>query len=138
MKRDLPAGRRLPHPSHSSPSQGRQQAVSVGSPAAVLAVVPHLLGFVPSKSLIVIGAGPPRGRVHLTLRFDLPDPPDAAAASDIAQHAVTVLTSQRQAMAVVVGYGPGHLVTPIADLIRDQARQAGLELRDVLRVQDGR
>ena len=86
----------------------------------------------------MIGAGPPRGRVHLTLRFDLPDPPDAAAASDIAQHAVTVLTSQRQAMAVVIGYGPGHLVTPIADLIRNQAGQAGLELRDVLRVQDGR
>jgi len=86
----------------------------------------------------VIGAGPPRGRVHLTLRFDLPDPPDAAAATGIAQHAVSVLTGQRQAMGVVIGYGPGHLVTPIADRIRDEAKRAGLELRDVLRVEDGR
>ena len=138
MKRDLPPGRNLPHPDHPGPPPGRPQPVSVGSPAAVLAVVPHLLGFVPSKSLIVIGAGPPRGRIHMTLRFDLPDPPDPAAARDIAQHAVAVLTSQRQAMAVVIGYGPGHLVTPIADLIRDEARQARLDLRDVLRVQDGR
>jgi hypothetical protein len=138
MKRDLPPGRNLPHPDHPGPPPGRPQPVSVGSPAAVLAVVPHLLGFVPSKSLIVIGAGPPRGRIHMTLRFDLPDPPDPAAARDIAQHAVAVLTSQRQAMAVVIGYGPGHLVTPIADLIRDKARQARLDLRDVLRVQDGR
>jgi Domain of unknown function (DUF4192) len=138
MKRDLPPGRKLPHPGHPTPPPGPQQAVSVGSPTAVLAVVPHLLGFVPSKSLIVIGAGPPRGRIHLTLRFDLPDPPDSAAARDIAQHAVAVLTSQRQAMAVVIGYGPGHLVTPVADLIRDEARRARLDLRDVLRVEDGR
>jgi Domain of unknown function (DUF4192) len=138
MKRDLPPGRKLPHPAHSSPPPAAQPAVSVGSPAAVLAVVPHLLGFVPSKSLIVIGAGPPRGRIHMTLRFDLPDPPDSAAARDIAQHAVAVLSGQRQAMAVVIGYGPGHLVTPVADLIRDEARRSGLGLRDVLRVEDGR
>jgi hypothetical protein len=112
--------------------------VRVGSPAAALAVVPHLLGFVPSKSLIVLGAGPPRGRINLTLRFDLPDPPDPAAARAIAEHAVSVLTSQRQVMAVVVGYGPGRLVTPVADAIRDQVPRAGLELRDVLRVEDGR
>jgi hypothetical protein len=74
----------------------------------------------------------------MTLRFDLPDPPDPAAAKAIAEHAVSVLTSQRQAMAVVIGYGPGHLVTPIADIIRDQAPRAGLDLRDVLRVEDGR
>ena len=137
MSANLPAGRNLPHP-HRPSHPPTPQAVSVGSPAAVLAVVPHLLGFVPARSLIVLGAGPPRDRVHLTLRFDLPDPPDAAAASAIAEHAVAVLTSQRQAMAVVIGYGPGRLVTPVADRIRDEARQAGLDLRDVLRVEDGR
>jgi hypothetical protein len=100
--------------------------------------VPHLLGFVPHKSLIVIGAGSPRGRIHVTLRFDLPDPPDPAAVKGIAEHAICVLASQRQALAVVIGYGPGQLVTPIADLIRDKASRAGLDLRDVLRVEKGR
>jgi hypothetical protein len=100
--------------------------------------VPHLLGFVPSKSLIVIGAGPPRGRIHLTLRFDLPDPPSTRAARDVAQHAVSVLTGQQQALAVAIGYGPGHLVTPFADAMRKATRRAGLELRDMLRVEGGR
>ncbi|HYZ55064.1 MAG TPA: DUF4192 domain-containing protein [Streptosporangiaceae bacterium] len=138
MRKNSPAGRRAPHPSQSGAPRPARRAVRVDSPAAVLAVVPHLLGFVPHKSLIVIGAGPPRGRIHVTLRFDLPDPPDPAAAKGIAEHAVSVLTSQRQAMAVVIGYGPGQLVTPIADIIRDQALRAGLDLRDVLRVEDGR
>jgi Domain of unknown function (DUF4192) len=147
MTRNLPAGRDLPHPGHPGRPQNPPtpptppappRIVSVGSPAAVLAVVPHLLGFVPASSLIVLGAGPPRGRIHVTLRFDLPDPPAAVAASTIAQHAVAVLTRQRQAMAVVIGYGPGRLVTPVIDLIRAEAKQAGLELRDALRVEDGR
>jgi Domain of unknown function (DUF4192) len=123
----------------NNPPPGRRPpSVRVGSPAAVLSVVPHLLGFVPSKSLIVIGAGPPLDRVHVTLRFDLPDPPSPRVARDIAQHAVSVLTGQRQALAVAIGYGPGHLVTPFADAIRKAARHAGLELRDVLRVESGR
>ncbi|HEY0718220.1 MAG TPA: DUF4192 domain-containing protein [Streptosporangiaceae bacterium] len=123
---------------NNPPSDPRPPSVRVGSPAAVLSVVPHLLGFVPSKSLIVLGAGPPRDRVHVTLRFDLPDPPRPRAARDIAQHAVSVLTGQRQALAVAIGYGPGHLVTPLADAIRTAAGRAGLELRDVLRVDNGR
>lgn len=137
MTGNLPAGRRLPPPDRSG-SAAAPRPVQVGSPAAVLAVVPHLLGFVPSRSLVVIGAGSPRGRIHLTLRFDLPDPPDKDAALDIARHAASVLSRQRQPLAVVVGYGPGHLVTPIADALRDEASRAGIELRDVLRVENGR
>jgi hypothetical protein len=125
-----PAGTRQP--------AAQERRIRIGSAKALLSVVPNLLGFVPSKSLVVIGAGPPHGRIHLTLRFDLPDPPDQRAARDIAQHATSVLAGQRQALAVVIGYGPGHLVTPIADIFRDEAPRAGLELRDVLRVEDGR
>jgi hypothetical protein len=142
MTKNPPPGPHPPHP-HPGPPRpddppGPQQTVQVGSPAAVLAVVPHLLGFVPSKSLIVIGAGPPLDRVNVTLRFDLPDPPDTRTARDIAQHAVSVLTGQQQALAVAIGYGPGSLVTPVADAIRKAARRAQLELRDVLRVEGGR
>src|SRR5581483_708492 len=54
------------------------------------------------------------------------------------QHAVSVLTGQQQALAVAIGYGPGRLVTPFADAIRKAARRAGLELRDVLRVENDR
>ena len=112
--------------------------LSVGSPAAVLAIVPHLLGFVPAKSLVIIGAGQPRGRIHVTFRFDLPDPPDPDATAAIAAHAVTLLNRQELTVAIVIGYGPGPLVTPLTDAIRQTMTGTGLELRDVLRVDEGR
>jgi hypothetical protein len=112
--------------------------VQAGSPAALLAIVPHLLGFMPESSLVVIGTEPPRSRVKVTLRYDLPDPPDAGAAADIAAHAVGVLGSQRLTEMVAVGYGPEPLVTPVTDALRDAAWKAGIELPDFLRVEDGR
>ena len=59
-------------------------------------------------------------------------------AADIAEHAVGVLGSQRLAAMMAVGYGTETLVDPVAGALRDAARRAGIELRDVLRVQDRR
>ena len=112
--------------------------VRAGSPAAPLTLVPHLLGFVPEASLVVIGVAPPRDRIRVTLRYDLPDPPEPGLAADIVAHAVGVLRTQRLTAAVAVAYGPQTLVTPVADELRDAARQAGIDLREFLRVQDGR
>jgi len=112
--------------------------VRAGSPAALLAIVPHLLGFVPEASLVVIGTAPPRDRVKVTLRYDLPDPPDTALAADIATHAVGVIAAQRLTAVVAVGYGSEPLVSPPAEVLRDAFREAGVELREFLRVQDGR
>ena len=110
----------------------------VDSPAALLAVIPHLLGFVPAASIVVIGLTPPRDRVRVTLRYDLPDPPDADLVADIAGHAVGVISSQQLTAAIAVGYGPGPLVTPVADAVRDAAQRAGIDLHDFLRVEGGR
>src|SRR5215831_20602823 len=49
--------------------------VRVSGPADMLAVVPHLLGFHPRLSFVVIGAGGARQRVDIGFRYDLPDPP---------------------------------------------------------------
>ena len=112
--------------------------VRMGSPGELLAVVPHLLGFVPQASLVVIGTAPPRDRIKVTLRYDLPDPPGAGIAADIAAHAVGVIGSQQLTAMTAVGYGTEVLVDPVAYALRDAARQAGIDLRDVLRVEDGR
>jgi hypothetical protein len=116
----------------------RQPRVRVSSPADVLAVVPHLLGFHPGKSLVVMGVGRPRARVQLAFRYDLPDPPDPVHAADIAEHAAEVLRHRRLSSVIGVGYGPGALVTPVADALAAALREARLRLHELMRVEDGR
>src|SRR6185437_12225203 len=56
--------------------------VKVGSADGILAVVPHLLGFHPANSLVVLGIGGPHARIRLAFRYDLPDPPQEALSKD--------------------------------------------------------
>ena len=89
-------------PSHSPEPQPdiTLPRVRVSGPADILAVVPHLMGFHPRLSFVVIGAAGARRRVELGFRYDLPDPPGAEAAADIAGHAIAVL-AQRGARTVI-------------------------------------
>jgi len=117
---------------------GLRCRVRIGSADGILAVVPHLLGFRPKDSLVVLGVGGPHARIRLAFRYDLPDPADDEVASDIAEHAVGVLGRQRLAMAVAVGYGPGAAVTPVMDVLAPALRDAGIAVQDMLRVDGGR
>jgi hypothetical protein len=127
---------------HSAGNPGafsRQPRVRVSAPADVLAVIPHLLGFHPSKSFVVIGAGRrPRERIELAFRYDLPDPPLAGHAAEIAEHAAAVLRQRRLSTVICIGYGSGALVTPVADAVAGAVRRDGLRLHELLRVEDGR
>ena len=111
--------------------------IRADSPAALLAVIPQLLGFVPETSLVVIGIEPP-GNVKVTLRYDLPDPPGAGVAADVAAHAVGVISAQEITTMMTVGYGPETRVDLAAAALLDAAREAGLEHQEFLRVDDGR
>ncbi len=133
-----PQNSRTPQAPQNSRAAQPGVVVRVDSPAALLAVVPHLLGFLPEASVVVIGLTPPRDRVRVTLRYDLPDPPDADLVADIAGHAVGVISSQQLTAAIAVGYGPEPLVTPVVDAVRDATQRAGIDLHDVLRVEGGR
>jgi hypothetical protein len=125
-------------PETSPPATRPAPLLRVGSPESLLAVVPRLLGFHPARSLVVVGAGPPRGRIQVAFRYDLPEPPDRGAAAKIAAHAAAVLARHQLTLAVVVGYGPGPLVTPVADALVGALRQAEVTLHDMLRVDSGR
>jgi hypothetical protein len=117
---------------------GLRCRVRIGSAEGILAVVPHLLGFRPADSLVVLGIGGPHARIRLAFRYDLPDPPDNELSADIAEHAVSVLGRQHLAMAVAVGYGPGSTVTPVMDVVGPALREAGIASQDMLRVEGGR
>ena len=112
--------------------------VKADAPDALLAVVPHLLGFYPSESLVVLGLGGKRSRVQLTFRYDLPDPPDAALTADIADHAVSVCQRQRIRLAVLIGYGPAEQVVPALATVMKWLLVNGVGLREVLRAEGGR
>jgi hypothetical protein len=112
--------------------------VRIGSPGALLATIPFLLGFQPENSFVIIGTEPPRNEVRLTLRYDLPDPPHSGAAAGIAGHAAGVLAAQHIETSFAVGYGPGELVTPVADAFRGRAPELGIAVREVMRAEDGR
>jgi hypothetical protein len=111
--------------------------LQAGSAEAVLAVVPHMLGFYPSRSLVVLGLGD-RNRVRVTFRYDLPNPPDAEVAADIADHAAYVLNRERICSAMLIGYGPEVLVNPVAGCVVDGLIVAGLRVPDALRADGGR
>jgi hypothetical protein len=138
MRQTITAADDLPQNPQAPQDREPTLVVRAGSPAALLRLVPHLLGFIPEASLVVIGVAPPRDRIRVTLRYDLPDPPAADLAAEIAAHALGVLSAQRLTAAVAVGYGPEPLVTPVARELREAAWQAGIDVREFLRVQDGR
>jgi len=161
MAANQPAGEQTPHnnvpgkntppkraPRKNAPHAKGQHAdarpataetrIRVSSVVGFLAVVPHLLGFHPSRSMVVVGLNARRGRIMLAFRYDLPDPPDAARSREIAQHATRVLKARRIKTAIAAGYGPGTLVTPVAEALRAALLDARITLRDLLRVQDGR
>src|ERR1700735_681835 len=121
----------------SARSAAAQSRIRVGSVAGFLAIVPHLLGFRPARSMVVVGLDARRGRVALAFRYDLPDPPDPAGSKDIADHAAAVLAKRRIKTAIAAGYGPGRLVTPVAESVRSALGGSGIGLRDLLRVEDG-
>jgi len=150
MVQTLAAGDDSPHSAQNHQAAGGRGAADLprlpdqevrirpGSLGEMLATVPHLLGFRPQASLVVIGTGPPRDRVRVTLRYDLPDPPGEGVSADIAAHAVGVIGSQPMAAITAVGYGPQTLVDPLAEAFQAATWKARLDLRDFVRVESGR
>ena len=146
MTQPLTAGDDTPPSPHlSGPTSGSRQdpepppvQLRADSPEALLTIVPHLLGFLPQASLVVIGTEPRGDRIKVTLRYDLPDPPGAGAAAELAEHAVGVLSSQRLTALVAVGYGSRALVDPVAGALRAAATPAGIDIGDILRVEGRR
>ncbi|GAA4233376.1 hypothetical protein FHR32_000621 [Streptosporangium album] len=111
-----------------------QPRLLLGSTEDVLGAVPYLVGFHPADSLIVIGlkGRPPRGRLHLTVRWDLPLPSPGLG------QIITLLRKERIGQVIVIGYGPGPLVTPAVDAALTLLRRGDITIVDALRVENGR
>ena len=51
---------------------GGSAVVRIGGPGDLLDALPRMLGYVPTGSAVLVALRPPRGRVALTMRVDLP------------------------------------------------------------------
>jgi hypothetical protein len=141
MTNDDSAGANTPHAFPTTAARPTRRAGKIqlraGTADAVLAVVPHMLGFYPSRSLVVLGLGP-RQRVVVTFRYDLPDPPADDIADDIADHACYVLGREHITAALLVGYGPEELVAPVVASTARCLIGSGVDVHEVLRADSGR
>jgi hypothetical protein len=113
-------------------------AIRVSAPGQLLAVIPALLGgAVPDHSIVAVGAAPPHGKVIGIIRCPLPDPPEPAAARQLAADIRNTFAEDGAAVILAVGYGPGPLVTPVADALRALSGEAGPRLTECMRVENG-
>jgi len=142
MTHHKPAGDSSPHSSTAAPASrpaglAAKVQLRAATPDAVLAVVPHMLGFYPTRSLVVLGLGE-QNRVMVTFRYDLPELPDHELATDIAEHAEYVLTREQISAAMLIGYGPEQLVLPVLAQTAARIGTHGVHLQEALRAEAGR
>jgi hypothetical protein len=135
---DTPAGDRPADDLLAAGPPAAPVRVSLASPVSVLAIVPGLLGFHPSQSLVVLGVSGPRNRVTLTFRYDLPVPPDPELAADIAAHACEVLAREAIPAAIVIGYGAAGPVAQAGLPVVTALLDAGIDVLELLRAEGGR
>ncbi|GAA1180521.1 hypothetical protein GCM10009584_23100 [Ornithinimicrobium humiphilum] len=137
-------------PSHPSAGAAAPTVVLSGT-AQLLASVPHLLGYHPRRSLVVLACGPvdadapgasaPRAPVRCTARQDLPDVKDAAASVGVL--AEPLVRAGREAggpllvHAFVHDGDPGE-VEAVAAAVRALVRRTGHTLHELVHVVDGR
>jgi hypothetical protein len=105
------------------------------TPAEFVAMVPMLTGFVPRESAVVVSLRPPRKRIGLTMRFDLP-PPELAGA--LADEVADRLAEDGAAAALLVVYTEAAGRLPEQELVERVEDACGVPLEDALLVRGGR
>ena len=105
-------------------------AITVSSPADLVAVTPYVLGFHPTDSVVVIGVAD--RQVVFGARCDLPPP-----GHDPKELARTLADLPLETV-IVLGYGPARAVTPAVLRLVRALNFADVRVGEVIRVTDGR
>lgn len=119
----------------------RTPVARLRGPAELAAALPHLCGFVPTESLVLVSLHGPRQRVGLTLRADLPAPAhEEPLVADLVDRLIA--TGARAALVVLcTGAADEGDDLPRARLVARllaRLRSAGVTSDDPLLVRDGR
>jgi hypothetical protein len=130
-----------PDPTSPAASDDRP-LLRIAGPGDLLDALPRMLGYVPRRSAVLVALRPPRGRLVMTMRVDLPPARgETACAHVLAGHAHRA----GAASAVLVVYDDRALGGgrwrggTLSRAVRTALRQrGGLRLDDALAVRDGR
>lgn len=116
------------------------QRVRLSSPGEVVDAVPHLVGFHPGDSVVIVALKGKRRRLGVVARIDLPSVENAVACAD---YVVEFLQRDGASSAIAVFYPPNRgrehaAVTALAGALHARFDAAGLIFADMLCVSDGR
>ncbi|GAA0908698.1 DUF4192 domain-containing protein [Virgisporangium aurantiacum] len=107
------------------------------SPAELLALVPYVIGYHPTSSLVVVALADQR--VLVVARLDLPTTDEETQEVLASVHrAADVASEEGATAAILIGYGPDDLVRPCIEAITDLLTPRSLPVIEALRVADGR
>ena len=81
--------------------------VKISSPADILGVLPHRLGFHPSESLVVVCLEGPRNRDRLVMRFDLPAEEHDGVLVDMVEQRIRAVKASAAVVVVYTEDPPG-------------------------------
>jgi hypothetical protein len=137
------SNRRRPRPVEST-SQRHPGKVSDGDGPLVargaedvLSVVPYLLGFHPSESLVVLSLDGARRRVGFRLRVDLPEQP--AQAQALGRQLLPLLQRNGATTVLLMAYAADDRVAgPVMAAALEQLRTAGINVGDAWRADGSR
>lgn len=141
------SNKRKPSNARSVPSQRAarehdaempETRVRLSAPADILAVVPYLLGFHPSDSLVLLGIGGPQLRVRLSTRMDLPPVGQDDLVEEAADRFVQMVAAQSVSQAILVAYGEEPRAGRAAGVVSAALRSQGIKIRETLRADEGR
>ncbi|MEV4390539.1 DUF4192 domain-containing protein [Nonomuraea sp. NPDC049607] len=117
-----------------STASDHTHAITIRKLADVVAIVPYLLGFHPSKSLVAVVVDDEK--LKGVVRLDLTQ--DSAEMAERTAYLVKVLEGNDIRETLLLGYGSGSNVTPMMDAAMAAVRGAGIVLAEAIRVDDGR
>jgi hypothetical protein len=129
-------------PSDDGPAP-EPHVVRIGGPGDLLDALPRMLGYVPTDSVVLVALRPPRGRIVLTMRVDLPvRHHEASCARLLAGHAhragatsaVLVIYDDRPPPSATRSRG-GSLTREVRAALR---QRGGLQLADAVVVRERR
>jgi uncharacterized low-complexity protein len=106
-------------------------SITVRSTDDLVAVVPYVLGFHPTDSIVVLGLTD--GQVTFGARYDLP-PPD----HDDAMHIAAIVARQAIQSVTLFAYGSPDDVTPAAMRLMQALTKFRVRVANVIRVTEGR